>query len=357
MRLRVCCLLAAAACLIGCAQVLPVITPSDIAAYEPAQFVAAIDPTGAAPHLALQLGTLATPREFAAAAHVIFRADSGAASVAMLRAALAQRSDRDDPCLEALCAHLEHAAGVAQPPRPPLADIFAASWRAGFPVVYSLQRRDRRQIGLALVRTADGRFARDAQGQLLALPHLALASSGLPGTITNGNTPQGLFTIVGAGRASNPWIGPTPYLYSKVPHEATPAEFEHRADVEGPWTRARYDAILPPSWHGYAPMREAWLAGRAGRNEMLLHGSTIDSEPYRSRPWYPLTPSAGCLVAGESWSAAEGRLVRSDQLTLLKAFTRGGHDRGYLVVIELDDRAAPVALAEVLDEVLAGEAR
>lgn len=427
----------AAACVSGCAQLPPVITPSDIATYEPAQFVAAIasaegaaaerakafasireaerdgasdaavasalgavlhhdiehdagrrilrreladplrplatrsieqqraliaaahgiHPLGSAPLLAQQLPALATPREFAAAAHVILRADHSAASLAFVRAALAQRRDGDDPRLEALSARIERAAGTAEPPRPPLADLFAASWRAGFPVVYSLQRRDRRQIGLAVVRGADGRFVRDAQGRLLALPQLALAASGLPGTITNGNTPQGLFTIVGAGRASNPWIGPTPYLYSKVPFEATLAEFEHRSDAGEAWTRERYDALLPQSWRGFAPMHEAWLAGRAGRNEMLLHGTTIDAEPYRARSWYPLTPSAGCLVAGESWSAAEGRLLHSDQLTLLKAFTRDGRDRGYLVVVELDDRAAPVALAEVLHEMLAGEVR
>ncbi|MDP1125432.1 hypothetical protein Q5O12_28335, partial [Klebsiella pneumoniae] len=78
--------------------------------------------------------------------------------------------------------------------------------------VYSLQRPGRDVMGLALVRGADGRFLREPDGRLYAQPQLARALTHLPGTLTNGNTPQGLYTLVGAGTATNPWIGPTPYL-------------------------------------------------------------------------------------------------------------------------------------------------
>ena len=77
----------------------------------------------------------------------------------------------------------------------------------------------------------------------------------------------------------------------------------------------------------------------------------------RNEPYYPGTPSAGCLVAMEYWSKSDGRLMHSDQLTLAKAFTGGGIDQGYLVVVELDDRAAPVSLADVVAEVIAAEVR
>ena len=122
-------------------------------------------------------------------------------------------------------------------------------------------------MGLALVRAADGRFVRDAAGQLFGSPQLALARTGLPGTITNGNTPQGVFTIVGAGTATNPNIGPTPYLHSKLPIEATPAEFEHaEAAPDAAWSEAVYESFLPASWRAFLPIKEAWLAGRAGRD-------------------------------------------------------------------------------------------
>ena len=85
--------------------------------------------------------------------------------------------------------------------------------------------------------------------------------------------------IQGAGRAaSNIWIGPTPYLHTKVPGEASVAEYEQRVPGanEPAWTLDRYRALLPASWRDYAPLQEAWLAGLAGRDEMLMHGSTID---------------------------------------------------------------------------------
>ncbi len=231
--------------------------------------------------------------------------------------------------------------------RPPLADLFAAPIRPGFPVIFSVQRPGRNVFGLALVRAADGRFVRNPDGSLFAQPMLARATTELPGTITNGNTPRGVFTIVGAGTATNKWIGPTPYLHSKVPVEASVAEFEH-ADTADEWSEARYESFLPPAWRGYFPMKEAWLAGRAGRDDMIIHGTTINSAYYTGASYFPGTPSAGCLVSMESWSRADGRQSSSDQLSLAKAFTRDGHDQGYLVVVEIDEGAEPVSLEEVL---------
>jgi Phosphodiester glycosidase len=298
-------------------------------------------PGQVAAQLAPQLARIATPREFAAAASVLLSAD--AKSLDAIRPLLAARSDGDDPRLQALRLRLEGPP----PANPPLADWFAKTWMPGHPVVYSLQRRDRRLPGLAIVRGADGRFVREPSGALFAVRQLAFAASNLPGTISLGNTPQGLFSVVGAEVAeSNPWIGPTPFLYSKVPVEATLAEFFHGAQPEAPWTREHYAAALPPRWRAHAPVFEAWLAGQAGRSEMLAHGMTQDPAWYASLPWSSLAPSAGCLVALETWSS-DGRGAQSDQLRLLQAFTQGGEKRGFLVVLELDDAPRPVQLADV----------
>ena len=309
----------------------------------------------AAPLLRPLLPRLAAPREFAIAAYALMQTRQPA-DLALIQSQLAQR-DRDEPRLQALAQALATAQGVPQPARPPLADLLAI--RPGYPVVFSFQRPGRQQMGLALVRQADGRFVRRADGGLFNIEQLALSSSGLPGTITLGNTPQGLFTIQGAGRAaSNIWIGPTPYLHTKVPGEASVAEYEQRvpgAD-EPAWTLDRYRALLPASWRDYAPLQEAWLAGRAGRDEMLMHGSTIDPRYYVGSRFYPGTPSDGCLVAMEYWSP-EGTMVHSDQIALLQAFTAQGRDRGYMVLVELDPAPTPVALAEVIQSVLDAEAR
>ncbi|MBL8517406.1 MAG: hypothetical protein JNM76_10625 [Betaproteobacteria bacterium] len=312
----------------------------------------------AAPLTLPLLQAIVTPREFAMAAYVVLRADPRPETRANIRSVLETRFPawREEPRLIALHHALTRDANAERAARPPLEDLLAAPFRPGWPVVFSLQRTGREHFGLALVRAGDGRFVRAADGGVFHVPQLARALSNMPGTITNGNTPQGLFSIVGAGTATSTLIGPTPYLHSKVPVEATVTEFEH-ADSAAEWSEAVYESFLPPSWRPYAPVKEAWLAGRAGRDEMLLHGTTIDPALYQGRPWYPGTPSAGCLVAMEYWSPADGRLMQSDQLSLAKAFTAGGLDRGYLMVVELDDQRRPVSLEEVLPALLAAEAR
>ncbi|MBK8979456.1 MAG: hypothetical protein IPM29_26450 [Planctomycetes bacterium] len=232
--------------------------------------------------------------------------------------------------------------------RPPLADLLAAPLPAGRPVLFSLQRVDRRWPGLAVLRGADGRFVRDRRGELLHLPQLALSSTGLPGTISLGNTPQGVFAVCGIEAADNPFIGPSPCLVAKLPIEATPIEFLHgAAGAPASWTEAAYAELLPASWRGYRPMFEAWLAGRAGRSEILAHGTTIDPEFTAAQPFYPLTPSAGCVTTIELWSPVDGSLVRSDQQVLVRAFEAAGGPLGFLVVVDIDARPAPVTLADV----------
>jgi len=314
------------------------------------------------------LGQLETPREFSMAVYSLLKAGGGASASdsvlrSDLRAILVRRFPEwsREPRLRALehALTIDSAAELAQ--RPPLADLLAAPLRKlgpGLPVIYSFQRKDRQHFGMAMVRGPNGQFVRHLDGSYFTIPHLAMALTNLPGTITNGNTPQGLFTIVGAGTATNKWIGPTPYLHSKIPVEATIAEFEHVELLQASetWTEARYEDFLPVSWRRYQPFKEAYLAGQAGRDDMLLHGTTINSDYYRGASFYPGTPSAGCLVAMESWSKADGTLQRSDQLSLAKAFTASGVDQGYLVVVELDDRVLAVTLSDVLPDVIAAEA-
>jgi hypothetical protein len=314
----------------------------------------------AAPQLKRLLPQLSTPRQFAIAAYAILKADSAPETRAWLGAMWRWRfpEGANEPRLIALEHALVADRVTELQQRPPLVDLLAAPMRAKLPVVVSFQRRDRQQIGLAMVRDANGKFVRNADGSFFQIPHLAMALTNLPGTITNGNTPQGLFTIVGAGTATNKWIGPTPYLESKVPIEATVAEFAHENGTTAEkieWTESLYESLLPASWRNYFPFKEAFLAGRAGRDEMLLHGTTVSHDYYRGKSYFPYSPSAGCLVALETWSSVDGRLQKSDQLSLAKAFTRDGTDRGYLIVVELDDRAAPVAFAEIANDVMAAE--
>jgi hypothetical protein len=303
-------------------------------------------PAEAAPLIWPLLPQLTASKPFAIAAYTLLLADPGAAE--RLRAIVPQQFTNwaDDARLTALALRLRPSAAAP----PPLPELLAAPLRPGFAAIVSLQRPGRQQMGLALVRAADGRFVRDAAGRLFTSPQLALARTGLPGTVTNGNTPQGVFAIVGAGTATNPNIGPTPYLHSKLPIEATPAEFEHAdAAPAGEWSEAVYDSFLPESWRAWAPIKEAWLAGRAGRDELLVHGTTINPAYHAGASYFPGTPQQGCLISNEDWDPATGRLLASRQLALAQAYAAAGLRpdlAGYLIVVELSGEG-PVTAAEV----------
>lgn len=326
-------------------------------------------PRTSAPLISPLLAQIKTPREFAIAAYTLLEADASPAQRAFIRTTMqsvftnkgpnGEPAWATEPRLRQLDWVLTNDRREAIKRRPPLVDLLAHPFKAGKPVVFSFQRQDRRRFGLAVVRGADGKIVRNPDGTIFSVAHLANAITNLPGTITNGNTPQGLFTITYAGTATNKWIGPTPYLYSKVPGEATLAEYHHVAEDQMPntWNDGAYQAFLPETWRGYWPFMEAFLAGQAGRDEMLIHGTTINSDYYKGASYYPGTPSAGCLVAMEYWSKEDGRMIRSDQLALIKAFARDGLTQGYLVVVELDDRLEPVSLLDVMGELMAAEVR
>ena len=324
----------------------------------------------AAPLLPALLPNIKTPREFAIGAYTLLRTDDSAAQQQMLLTMMqTQFPDwANEPRLRALERRLTVAPLVDLAQRPPLVDLLAAPLRAGYPVVFSFQRRDRERAGLALVRGADGRFVRNADGSYFNIAQLAMARTNLPGTITNGNTPQGVLVVKGTGTATNRWIGPTPYLESMLPVEAPVALFETPTSRDAlpvttsdenkvAWTERAYASFLPASWRNYFPIKEALLAGLAGRDEILAHGNTVNSAYYRGAPYFPAAPSAGCLVAMEYWSKDDGTLVHSDQLALVKAFVSGGMDIGYIVVVEIDDQPRPVILADVIEAVVAAERR
>jgi hypothetical protein len=312
----------------------------------------------AAPMIPTLLPQIKTPREFAIAAYTLLRAgDSDYNKKIISQHLYAGFFDvATEPRLIALDWRLRKDSAPQSQKLPALSELLAAPFQSGYPVVFSFQRKDRERTGMAMVRAADGRFARNVDGSYFTIAQLAMARSNLPGTITNGNTPQGLFVIKGTGTATNRWIGPTPYLESMLPIEAKVHAFMHQSlESTEVWSEEKYNSLLPPSWRNYFPIKEAFLAGRAGRDEILAHGNTVNPAYYRDEPYFPAAPSAGCLVAMEYWSKDDGTLVHSDQLALIKAFVASGKDQGYLIVVEIDDRARPVVLADVVEAVISAE--
>ena len=261
-----------------------------------------------------------------------------------------------NPVLEALSRRLDPEAQAQA--MPPLTDLLSEAFAAGLPVIYSFQRPDRNEPGLAVVRQPDGHFVRNPDGSIFHVPQLARAISNLPYYLTNGNTPQGIFRMSGFAVSSSRFIGPTTNIQLSMPYEIPADSFVIDAPpTDTVWSRDLYGRLLPTSWRGYTPIYQAYLAGEAGRTAIIAHGTTIDPSYYRGQRYYPQTPSLGCLCCHEAWSADSGLRVESDQQQLVDALRSTGASAGYTVVIDVSGGKGPVRLSEVLPELLDAERR
>jgi hypothetical protein len=228
--------------------------------------------------------------------------------------------------------------------RPPVTDLINNEFLPNEIVLYSFQRMNRNYPGLAMVRGKDAVFLKDETGNYFSVPQLARSITNMPGYITNGNTPQGIFKMTGFDISKGMAIGPTTNIQMVLP-------FERSADVPDSITQSlavNYRHILPDSWKEYAPIYEAYYAGGAGRTEIIAHGTTVNPEYYKNQPYYPLTPTQGCLCTKEIWSALDGKRMESDQQKLVNAVKAAGGANGYVVVIEIDDQQKPVSLQDIL---------
>jgi hypothetical protein len=230
---------------------------------------------------------------------------------------------------------------------PSIPELFRWQQNGRQKTIYSFQRWNRNFPGLALVQLADGSFARDGSGELLLFEQLARSGSDLPYFIVNGSTPQGVYSIQGLGVSHDHLIGPTPNVQLLLPFEGKWEKFYHQPNGAVLDSLELYKQLLPPDWRNYESMKEAWNAGRIGRTEIIAHGTTIDPQYFRDKSFYPLTPTLGCLCAKELWNPASGRILVSDQFSLVSAFESSPGTTGYLFVINVDNQQKPVSRAEV----------
>ena len=310
------------------------------------------------------------PKLFAMCAVYLHRCDPGMDNDNSLKIRMAEKFPGYDTVaiLNELQDYLSYHEGWVKGKTPAIGEFFSYQASIGQKVIWSFQRWDRDYPGLAIVQNADGSFARDQQGKLRVFRQLARSGSDLPYFITDGSTPQGIYSIQGTAVSRTNFIGPTPTLQLIMPNEDCWRRYFLQRDTSGkpgasvsPATREGapmapasapldslqlYQGLLPPGWRGYRPMMEAWNAGRIGRTEIIAHGTTIDPEYFRRKPFYPLTPTMGCLCAEEVWNPANGRLVISEQFGLVNAFLSTPGSKGYLYVVNVDDQRMPVSRQE-----------
>ncbi len=227
-----------------------------------------------------------------------------------------------------------------------LQDILNKNFIPNHIVMYSFQRKDRDFPGMVMIRNASGEFVTDSSGNIFNIPQLARSISNLPGYLTYGNTPQGIFKMYGFQVSMNSFIGPTANVQLGMPVELSLQKFFGDNTIsDSVWTIEPYRNLLPKKLREYLPLYYSFYAGLAGRTEIIAHGTTIDPKYYHGKPYYPLTPSEGCLCTKEIW---DGNRIISDQQKLVNGLLKAGGADGYCVVIEIDDQHAPVGIADIM---------
>jgi hypothetical protein len=232
---------------------------------------------------------------------------------------------------------------------PPLPDFLHHSFFSKAKIVFSFQRKNRNYPGLAIVRDSAGNFIKDYNGNVFSVTQLARSITNLPGYFSNGNTPQGIFRMKGFDKSRSIFIGPTENIQLTMPFETSLQRFFNDSSItDSVWTTDWYLKLLPESWANYFPVKEAYYAGKAGRTEIISHGTTVDPSYYKGTPFYPLTPTLGCLCTKEIWDEETGKRKQSDQQKLVDALKKAGGADGYYIVIELNDEQRPVDINDVL---------
>jgi len=229
---------------------------------------------------------------------------------------------------------------------PPIQDLFAFQHQFGQKTVYSFQQWNRDFPGIAVIQYEDGHFARDKQGNLITIQQLARSASSLPYFITNGNTPQGFYRISGIDTSHNNFIGPTPNLQLIMPNEYYCKDF-FLPEADTTDQLAAYRELFPESWKDYYPVYESFQAGKIGRSEIIAHGTTIDPGFFSGKPYYPISPTLGCLCAREIWDPVTGGLKESDQLKLANAFMHTSSSTGYMFVINYFNKSRPLTVEDI----------
>ncbi len=226
-----------------------------------------------------------------------------------------------------------------------LEKIFSKDFLKDELVIFTILRSDRKIPGITIIRKPDGEFLR-YKNSLFAIRQLGYSVNDFPYYLKNGNTPQGLYRFKNFYQSKKKSIGPTPIPIIRLPFETSAKKFGVKSN-KNVWTKEAYRNLLPEILRKNESFYETYYAGKLGRKLLVLHGSTDNPQLYKNEPYFPLTPSTGCLTSYEKWDKQNGKLIESDQLKLVNAILSTGRKNGYLFVFELDDGKTPVELNEI----------
>ncbi|MEO5942960.1 MAG: hypothetical protein ABIP30_01280 [Ferruginibacter sp.] len=287
---------------------------------------------------------------FAMCANYILQSNKGEQDINFLAVKTQQQlqQDPDNAILQQLQYQLLHFKNPDTVPD--VKSFLQKNYLPGQVLLISFQRKNRNYPGLVIVRDANGNFIKDDSTKMLfAVAQLARSMSNMPGYISNGNTPEGIFRMDGFDVSRSSFIGPTPNIQLSMPFKTKESRFFNDSSLtDTSWNINLYKKLLPKDWQNYYPIYQTYYAGKAGRTEIIAHGTTINPEYYHAQPYYPIPPTQGCLSTKEIWDEKTGHQTISDQRTLVNAMVKAGGSHGYTIIINIDDEQRPVLLADIL---------
>jgi len=79
---------------------------------------------------------------------------------------------------------------------------------------------------------------------------------------------------------------------------------------------------------------EVYEAGKLGLFEIIAHGTTINPTFYEKAPYFPCTPSLGCLCSPEKWNK-RGQRTKSTQQAWINTLEKERINPEWLIVVEI----------------------
>ena len=132
--------------------------------------------------------------------------------------------------------------------------------------------------GFLIIRDPENKFVSN-EGKILKIPFMAKSVIQIPFYAAMGDTPQGVYRILGTAKSSNPRIGPTPVVRLGLPIEISVQTFFPES-VKSEWSTEVIQNFFPKSWERYDRILQSYHAGWNGRSGIWVHGSTLDPEKF-----------------------------------------------------------------------------
>jgi len=184
------------------------------------------------------------------------------------------------------------------------------------------------------IRDPNGDFIKKDK-KILSLPVYARSVTTLPSFFPMGDTPSGIYRILGITSTSNPRIGPVPVIQLALPFEIPVSTFFPGVE-EAVWSREIYSRFLPLTWKNNSQILGTYQAGMNGRSNIWIHGATLDPKKFlisREEKTF-FTPTFGCISLPEKWE--KGVLLESKQWDLVSIWLLEGRIiSGYAILIDL----------------------